>query len=124
MLLSRERFVEQFAIAFGVHCLRHWPKRRKEAPTFLTTCFHERIGTSGGRMAISRADFARLAAPVIEELHRTTPSGGRPDGRVVAEKLYDALDRAEVEVTLKPFEMVSAARSSEPARNRSVPPKA
>jgi hypothetical protein len=123
MMVSRERFLDQFGITFAVHCLRHWPKRRKGAPTFLTACFYEWIKTNGGRMTIGPADFARLAEPVIEEVHRTKPDAERPDWKVVAGKLYDVLDEACVEVTLKPFEMVTAARSSQPPRRRDVPPK-
>jgi len=122
MILSREHFVDQFGITFGVHCLRHWPKRRKDPPTFLTTCFYEWIKTNGGTIEIGPADFARLAEPVIEEVHRTKPEAERPDWKVVAGKLYDALAGSGVEVTLKPFEMISAERSSQPPRNRDAPP--
>lgn len=53
MALDRERFIEQFAIAFDVHCLRLWSRRRREAPTHLTPCLHERIRSRGGRMRLS-----------------------------------------------------------------------
>ena len=49
MRLSRERFVGQFGISFGVHCLRRWPTRRKAAPTHLTTCFYKSIRTNSRR---------------------------------------------------------------------------
>jgi hypothetical protein len=101
MALSREQFVAQFAISFGVHCLRQWPKRRNAAPIHLTACLYEWIRTSGGRMAIGPAEFARLAEPVIEELHRTTPKGERPEWNVVAARLHDALVQAEVEINLE-----------------------
>lgn len=123
MILSRDRFIDQFGITFAVHCLRHWPKRGKAAPTFLTTCFYEWIRTNGGRMSIGPADFAGLAKRAIEEVHRTKQDAERPDWKVVAGKLYDVLDEACVEVSLKPFEMVTAARASEPLRRRDVPPK-
>ena len=124
MALSREQFVAQFAISFGVHCLRRWPTRRKTAPTHLTACFYERIRINGGRMAIGPADFARLAEPVIEELQRTTPNGVPPEWNDVAARLHDALVQGEVEITLKPFEMISAARASQPPSHRHVPSKA
>ena len=120
MMLSRDQFVEQFAISFGVHCLRRWPTRRKAAPTHLTACLHESIWTNRGRISIGPADFARLAQPVIEALHRTTPIGERPDGNILAARLYDALDQARVEIVLKPFKMISAAREIEAPPQRDV----
>ena len=112
MELTRERFIDQFAITFGVHCLRIWSTRFKSAPTHLTTCFYEWIRTSGGRMSLSRADFATIAGPVIEDLHRATPKGERPDSKLVAGRLYDALDAAGVEVTITPFVMITPAKSN------------
>jgi len=112
MELTRNQFVEQFAISFGVHCLRGWSMRRRDAPIHLTTCFYEWIQTCGGKVAISGADFTTLAEPVIEELHRATPKGQRPDANLVASRLYDALDGAGVEITLKPFKMITASRPS------------
>jgi hypothetical protein len=112
MELTRDRFIAQFAITFGVHCLRGWSTRAKGAPTHLTTCFYEWIRTNGGKVPISGADFATLAEPVIEELHRATPKGQRPDANLVAGRLYDALDGAGVEITLEPFEMFTASRPS------------
>jgi hypothetical protein len=120
MTLNRDQFVEQFGISFGVHCLRRWPTRRKPAPTHLTACLHESIRTNRGVIPIGPADFAQVAQPVIEALHRATPIGERPDWKVMAERLYDALDRAEVKITLKPFVMISASRQSEPAPQRDV----
>ncbi len=118
MRLSRDQFVGQFGISFGVHCLRRWPTRRKAAPTHLTTCFYETIRTNRGIIPIAPADFAQLAQSVIEELHRTTPLGERPAWTDMAARLYEALDQAGVEIVLKPFDMISAARPTQP------PPKA
>jgi hypothetical protein len=121
-MLSRDQFVGQFAISFGVHCLRRWPTRRKAAPTHLTACFYESIRTSLGVISVGPADFARVAQPVIEELHRTTPVGARPDWKVMAARLYDALDEARVEITLKPFGTTSAAREPPPQLDVSSDP--
>ena len=65
-----------------------------------------------GRIDLSRKDFARIgqASLVIEDLHRSTPKGQRPDADRLADLLYDALDAASAEVTLKPLEMVKPAR--------------
>ena len=42
----------------------------------------------------------RLLIPLIEELHRVTPPGERPDSHEFAGRIYDALDAPGVEVTL------------------------
>lgn len=110
MELSRDRFIDQFAITFGVHCLGGWARRRHEPPTYLTACFYEWIRINGGQIALSAAEFADLTAPVIEEAHLRTSKGQRPDAKFVAGLLYDALSAANVEVTLKPITMVTPAR--------------
>ena len=121
MRLSRDQFVGRFGISFGVRCLRRWPTRRKAAPTHLTTCFYESIRTNRGVIPIGPADFAGLAQPVIEELHRTTPPGERPAWDDMAARLYEALDQAGVEIVLKPFDMIPAARQTQLPRGRHVP---
>jgi len=120
MKLSRDQFVGQFGISFGVHCLRRWPIRRKAAPTHLLACFYESIRTNRGVISIGPADFAQVAQPVIEELHCTTPIGQRPDWKIMATRLYDALDQAGVEITLKPFVMISDARKTKLKPQRDV----
>ncbi|CAN5901325.1 hypothetical protein BH11PSE3_BH11PSE3_25680 [soil metagenome] len=107
MKLSRLRFIEQFALTHEVQCLRHWPRRSKQAPTFLTPCLCEWIRTAGGRMKLGESAFegpafGALARPIIEELHRLTPAGERPDAKVLAGRLHDALDSAGVEVSIQP----------------------
>lgn len=68
------------------------------------------LRTNRGVISIAAADFARLAQPVIEELHRATPVDERPAWTDMAVRLYEALDQAGVEIMLKPFQMMSAAR--------------
>ncbi len=48
MELSRERFIEQFAITIQVTCLRLWRRRAKTVPIFLGRSFYEAMTTSGG----------------------------------------------------------------------------
>jgi hypothetical protein len=100
MEMTRDRFVAQFAIAFHVHCLKMWRTRRREAPTFITTCLHEWIRVAGGRMALEGADFSALARPVVEELHRRLAKEERPNADLLAGLIYDMLEQAGVEVTL------------------------
>ncbi len=100
--VTRDRFVGQFRYAIQVHCLSMWRKRQKRAPTFLSRSIFEAIHTCNGRIAIEPCAFARIVAPAIVELHRVTPQGTRPDPADLTGRLYDALDAAGVEVTIKP----------------------
>ena len=67
----------------------------------LSAGLREWIHVAGGRMKIADADFAALAQTVIVDMHRTTPKGQRPDPDLFTGRLYDALDRAGVAVTLQ-----------------------
>ena len=101
--VTRERFVDQFAITIQVHCLPMWGKRRKEAPTFLTRSMFEAIRMCGGEIPLeSERAFADIVAPAIVELHRITPNGTRPEARELTGRVYDALNGAGVEVTIAP----------------------
>src|SRR5262245_54701595 len=101
MKLTRNQFIDQFAISFHVHCLRLWKRDAKAPPSHISTCMYEWIGTSGGQMQIKGHEFAALMRPVIEELHHKTPKGQRPDAKELAGSAYTALDAVGVEVTLK-----------------------
>ncbi len=46
--------------------------------------------------------MCQLARPIIEELHRVTPKGERPDAKALAGKIYDALDATGIDVTIAP----------------------
>lgn len=102
MEISRDRFIDQFAIAFHVHCLKSWKKRAKEPPYHVSSSMYDWINTSAGHVPLKRHEFGDLLQPVIEELHRTTPKGERPCARDLAGRTYDALSAAGVEVTIKP----------------------
>ncbi len=102
MDIGRDRFIEQFAIAFHVQCLRHWPKRSTAAPYHVSTCLHQWIGTAAGHVPLKGHEFNEIVQPVIDELHRLTPRGERPCSRDVAGRAYDALSAAGVEVTIRP----------------------
>lgn len=101
--VTRERFVAHFKITIQVHCLSMWRKRQKEAPTFLSRSIFESINMCKGEIAIeSERAFARIVDPAIVELHRVTPKGVKPDPADLTACIYDALDAAGVEVTIKP----------------------
>ena len=102
MHLTRDQFIEQFYAPFQVHCLSRWSRRSKEPPTHLATCFLEWIRTANGRIAIGALKFNVIIKPVIVEAHRKTPDGERPDAKVFAGMLYDALDAEGIEVTVGP----------------------
>ena len=65
-------------------------------------CCFDWIGLTNGTVSLRAYDFAVIARPVIDELYRTTPKGKRPDANELAARLYDALDTAGAEVTIKP----------------------
>src|SRR5882757_937813 len=67
------------------------------------------------RIPTSSAAFGVIVDPVIAELHRRTPHGTRPDAKELTGLVYDALDRAGIEVTIKP---------PVPLNGRQKPPKA
>lgn len=102
MDISRERFIEQFDIAFRVQCLRRWPKRSKAPPYHMSTCLHQWIGIAAGHVPLKLHEFNELVRPVIDEVHRAMPKGERPCSRDVAGRVYDALSAANVEVTIRP----------------------
>ncbi|MDI1283811.1 MAG: hypothetical protein PSV46_05420 [Reyranella sp.] len=102
MDLSRDRFLDHFVIAFQVHCLKPWKKRAKEPPFHVSTTMYETIRMCGGRMPLKAREFSDLLQPLIEELHRRTPKGERPQPHDLAGGTYDALAAAGVEVTIKP----------------------
>jgi hypothetical protein len=109
MELTRDRFIDQFAIPLHVACLRLW-RKRKTAPTFLSTTFYDTMKTSGGRITFSGAAFSDVVTPLIEELYRSTPKGQRPDATRLTGLLYDTLDAAGVEVTIEPFVMITPVK--------------
>ena len=101
--VGRDRFVDQFWPAFKVHCLGLWPaQRRKEPPHHLAGCFYRWIETASGTHELELEAFCAIVRPVIEELHRTTPRGERPDARLVAGMVYDALTQAGAGVAIRP----------------------
>lgn len=102
MDLSRDRFLDQFAIGFQVHSLKLWKKREKEPPFHVSTSMYETIGMCGGLMPLKTREFGDLMQPLIKELHRRTPKGERPRPHDLASGTYDALAAAGVEVTIKP----------------------
>jgi hypothetical protein len=102
MQLPRDEFISQFAIPFHLHCLKLW-SRRAAAPHYsVARCCFEWIGSTNGTVSFRAHDFAVIARPVIDELYRITPKGQRPDANDLAARLYDALDAAGAEVTIKP----------------------
>ena len=78
--VTRERFVDQFAISIHVHCLPMWRKRAKEPPLHMSRSIFEAMRTCAGDIPLApSAAFGEIVHPVIEELHRITPKGMRPD---------------------------------------------
>jgi hypothetical protein len=101
MNLARDQFIAQFAIPFHIHCLKLWSRRAATPPYSVARCCYEWIGNTNGSVNLKAYDFAVIARPVIDELYRTTPKRQRPDANDLAAKLYDALDAAGAEVTIR-----------------------
>jgi hypothetical protein len=59
------------------------------------------IHTNRGELPMNSAGFAEIVHPVITELHKRTPKGERPTPHELAGLIYDALDRAGVDVKLR-----------------------
>src|SRR5262249_47423179 len=102
MELSRNRFIDQFAISIGVRSLRLWHRRSSSPPLHVARSVHEVITMTAGRIPIDSAAFGEIVRTTIEELHRRTPKGARPDATELAGLVYDALERAGIEVTIGP----------------------
>lgn len=102
MELSRERFVDQFAISIGVHSLRLWHRRSKSPPLHVARSVYEVIAMAAGSIPITSAAFGEIVDPVIADLQRRTLQGTRPDARELTGLVYDALATAGVDVTIKP----------------------
>lgn len=86
-----------------VHCYRQWPKRgRKSAPTWLAGYFFDWMKTSAGEIDATKARFAEVIDPLIEELHQTTPKGQPLDRKAVTGLIYDRLSAGGIEVRIRP----------------------
>jgi hypothetical protein len=102
MLISRERFVDQFWPCVKVHALGLWSGRRKEPPDFITQTMYEAMTTSAADFPITAEEFGAIVKPVIHELHRITPKGTKPDAHDFCGRTYDALSAAGIEVGIQP----------------------
>jgi hypothetical protein len=101
MDITRDRFIQQFSIAFGVHCLRCWPKRSKEPPHHVSACLHQWINTCAGHVPLKLHEFCDLMRHVIDDVHLGTPRGERPCSKELAGRVYDELSALGVEVTIR-----------------------
>jgi hypothetical protein len=102
MKLLRERFVGQFAISVAVHSLKLWNRRATTPPRHVAGSIHATLLMCGGVLPLGARAFSELVTPVIDELHQRTPKGRRPDASELTGLVYDALDRAGVEVSITP----------------------
>jgi hypothetical protein len=101
MQIPREYFIDQFAISVRVHSIPLWSRRSKEPPLHVSRSVYEVIQTNRGRLSMNSAGFAEIVHPVIKELHARLPKGERPSAQELTGLIYDALDRAGVEITLQ-----------------------
>ena len=102
MEISRDEFIDRFAISIGVHSLKLWNARSKQPPLYVSRSMHEVIGTNGGKMQLRSVAFGAIVAPVIEELHKKLPRGQKPERSELAGLVYDALTKAGIQVVREP----------------------
>lgn len=102
MRISRERFIDQFAISIMVEALRVWPRSTKQFPDHMSRAIYDTICVSNGEIPISLQQFRANVEPIIRELHRTTPFRQRLDHNDLTVRVYDALSAAGVEVVIAP----------------------
>src|SRR5689334_13105970 len=102
MKITRDHFIDHFAISVGVHALKLWSLRSKEPPDHVARAMYETMRTCGGEFPIDSRRFSEIMQPVIAELHRITPQGQRPDAKDLTGRAYDALSTAGIEVTIRP----------------------
>lgn len=102
MEVTRERFIDQFAISIGVHALKVWPRRSKEPPDHVGRAVYDIMTVCAGDIPVASVDFGRIVQPIIAELHRITPNGRRPDAHDLTGRVYDALSAAGIEVRIRP----------------------
>lgn len=102
MQITRERFVDQFAISIGVRALKVWRCRSKNPPDLVGLYIYQTIFIANGNLSLSSTEFCRIVKPVIVELHRITSWGQRPGASDLTGRIYDALSVAGVEVTINP----------------------
>lgn len=102
MRISRDRFIDQFAISIMVRSLRLWSRRSRAFPDHLPSSIYETLRVCMGVLPITAQEFHAIVEPPMLALHRSTEPGSRPDPKEVAGLVYDALDAAGIEVAIKP----------------------
>ncbi len=101
MQMPKHSFLDQFAISVGVHAMPLWSRRSKEPPLHVSRRVYEVIHTNRGELPMNSAAFAEIVHPVIRDLHQRLTEGQHPTAQELMTLIYDALDRAGVEVTLR-----------------------
>jgi hypothetical protein len=60
------------------------------------------IEVCAGVIPIGAAVFGAILEPVIRDVHRTTPKGQKPEANDLLGLVYDALDRAGIDIGIRP----------------------
>jgi hypothetical protein len=102
MLLSREKFIDQFWPAVKVHVImRGWWTRRIAPPTHCTTTMYECMRTSGAEWSITSRRFSEIVEPIVIELY-TADRKRKPDAGLLLERVYAALTEYQAFVSIRP----------------------
>ena len=102
MQITRERFVDHFSHSLLVHTLGMWPRSTKRFPEHIARSIYETLQRCLGLIPIDAEEFTRIVEPCIRELHASTPFRKRPDFKLLTGLVYDALDRAGIEIGIGP----------------------
>jgi hypothetical protein len=61
--ITRDRFIDHFAISIGVHSLRLWHRRSKSPPLRVARSVYEVIVMAGGSIPITSGAFGVIVDP-------------------------------------------------------------
>jgi hypothetical protein len=102
MELPRDRYMNQFGSSIKVAITRNWGVARKDAPTYFSRTLYETLRTTNGKLSVEQPAFDAIIKPVIVDVHSRLARWKRPDPGEFANRVYDALAQAGVELEIGP----------------------
>lgn len=104
MLTPRDTFLDQFTSTILVRGIQTWSLRLIRPPEHLPGCLYDAMIVCNGRFSVTRDQFHAVIWPLVVEVHETgrKAKGRRPDASAFADRLYDVLSQAGIEITIGP----------------------
>lgn len=93
---NREGFVEHCFVTIMVHVIRKMPRRWSADPDSTARMVYDAITLGNIKLPITRDAFCTIVAPELASLFCNWERGHRPDARVMANVVFDGLEKAEV----------------------------